>query len=159
MKVRRLAEQDFEKVLKLNNANTPAVSEINMEELQWLVNQSLHSLVVEDSNNLLVGFCIILPPAINYKSDNYRWISEKYGDFEYLDRVVIAEEFRGLGCGRDLYQHWFEKAQAKNLILEVNIRPMNESSILFHEKLGFKVVGEQDTEGGKKRVQYMRFTR
>lgn len=155
MKIRTLEQQDYEKVLKLNNANTPAVSEIDSKELEWLVNKSLHSLVIEDSNNLLVGFSIILPPGIKYKSDNYLWISERYGDFEYLDRVVIAEEFRGLGCGRDLYQYWFEKAQAKNLILEVNIRPMNEASIRFHEKLGFKAVGEQDTTGGKKRVQYM----
>lgn len=155
MKIRTIEQQDYEKVLKLNNANTPAVSEIDLKELEWLVNESLHSLVIEDSNNLLVGFSIILPRGIKYKSDNYLWISERYGDFEYLDRVVIAEEFRGLGCGRDLYQHWFEKAQAKNLILEVNIRPMNEASIRFHEKLGFKAVGEQDTTGGKKRVQYM----
>ena len=40
---------------------------------------------------------------------------------------------------------------------EVNIKPRNERSLIFHEKFGFTPVGEQDTEGGSKRVQLMEY--
>lgn len=38
------------------------------------------------------------------------------------------------------------------LACEVNTRPRNKDSLAFHERLGFKSVGEQDTDGGQKTV-------
>jgi predicted GNAT superfamily acetyltransferase len=32
---------------------------------------------------------------------------------------------------------------------EVNLRPHNPGSFAFHQRLGFAVVGEQDTEAGR----------
>ena len=34
----------------------------------------------------------------------------------------------------------------------MNVRPRNDGSLRFHQRYGFTAVGEQDTEGGAKRV-------
>lgn len=154
MNIRPVTSRDYPALLSLNNANLPAVSELQTEGLEHLHSQALHAWIIEDSH-ALAGFCLILPPSVAYRSDNYTWVSERYDQFEYLDRVVIAEDYRGQGVGRKLYQHWFQCPGQVPLLLEVNIRPMNEGSILFHEKMGFQRVGDQETEGGRKRVQYM----
>ncbi len=154
MNIREVQKSDFDSILSLNNQNTPAVSELDLDGLHNLFNFSLYRLVLFDDHSL-IGFCFILGKGETYTSDNYRWVSENYDNFEYLDRIVIADEYRGKGYGRAFYEFWSEKNSALPQLLEVNIKPMNRDSILFHEKLGFVAVGEQDTEGGKKRVQYM----
>jgi len=35
---------------------------------------------------------------------------------------------------------------------EVNLRPPNEGSMHFHQRLGFRQVAEQESEGGTKTV-------
>jgi predicted GNAT superfamily acetyltransferase len=41
------------------------------------------------------------------------------------------------------------------LFCEVNVRPRNETSLAFHEAIGFREVGQQDTDGGTKRVSLL----
>ena len=41
------------------------------------------------------------------------------------------------------------------LLCEVNVKPRNEGSLRFHHRLGFREVGQQDTEGGAKRVSML----
>ena len=41
------------------------------------------------------------------------------------------------------------------LTCEVNLKPPNDGSILFHEKYGFEQVGTQETDGGEKEVSLM----
>ena len=36
------------------------------------------------------------------------------------------------------------------LFCEVNVRPRNDVSLDFHASLGFREVGQQDTDGGKR---------
>jgi len=38
---------------------------------------------------------------------------------------------------------------------EVNIRPSNEISMLYHERMGFRQIGSQETNGGEKEVAFM----
>jgi predicted GNAT superfamily acetyltransferase len=41
------------------------------------------------------------------------------------------------------------------LFCEVNVRPRNDASLAFHEAIGFREVGQQDTDGGAKRVSLL----
>lgn len=38
------------------------------------------------------------------------------------------------------------------LCVEVDVVPRNDASLRFHERLGFRMLGEQDLGGGAKRV-------
>ena len=96
-----------------------------------------------------------MDPGLDYASENYRWFSERGDSFVYIDRVVVAEEARGTGIGRALYDAVFERAREHGraeVDCEVNVRPENPQSLAFHARLGFEKLGEQETKGGAYRV-------
>ena len=41
------------------------------------------------------------------------------------------------------------------LLCEVNVRPRNDASLHFHHSIGFREVGQQDTDGGAKTVSLL----
>ena len=75
-----------------------------------------------------------------------------------MDRVVVGESSWGQGNGRRFYEALAASGSNQPVMCaEVNIKPRNERSLIFHEKFGFTPVGEQDTEGGSKRVQLLEY--
>jgi uncharacterized protein len=152
MVVRSLDPADHSAVLALNNDAVPAVGALDATQLEHLVEQSSLALAVGGDDGRddgpLAGFCLVLPPGADYGSVNYRWFAERYDDFAYLDRVVIAPASRGHGLGRELYRHVEQATDAAWFCLEVNLRPRNDASLAFHQALGFEQVGEQETDYG-----------
>ncbi len=156
MKIENITEVWYDLIIQLNNENTPAVSKLDTTQLIFLIEHSKYAwMILNQQENDLIGFCLILGEGINYQSMNYQWVSKYRNEFDYLDRVVIAKKFQKMGIGKKLYETWQNKTTSTHLLLEVNIRPKNEASLLFHEKLGFKAVGEQETDKGEKRVRYL----
>jgi predicted GNAT superfamily acetyltransferase len=150
MTVRFLGPADLDRVLAINEGGVPAVGALDVPKLAHLVDQSTIALAatVDDTEEMVAGFCLVLAPGADYASVNYRWFSERYDDFVYLDRVAIAPEFQGRGLGRALYDEVERRTAAKWFTLEVNLQPRNEASLAFHDRLGFVEVGQQDTDYG-----------
>jgi predicted GNAT superfamily acetyltransferase len=151
--VRPLTPADLPRVLELNQGALPAVSPLGLEALERLVAQCSMALGVEAPDGSatageLAGFCLVLEPGADYGSGNYRWFSERYDSFVYLDRVVVDEAHRGQGLGRALYEEVEQLATAPLFTLEVNLRPRNDGSLAFHAALGFTEVGQQETDYG-----------
>ena len=111
-------------------------------------------LVIEKDNEI-VGFMIILQKGLDYESLNYTFFCNNYSNFDYVDRIVISEDYRGQKFGTELYEYLFNHSDKKFITCEVNIRPPNEKSMGFHKSLGFKKIAEQITEGGNKSVAMM----
>ena len=155
MDVRRLHPDDLEACVRLNNDAIPAVSEADVAKMRHLVDESLLSLVAEHEGEV-VGFCVNFGPHADYHSVNYRWFCERYEDFAYLDRIVVAPDARNLGIGAALYAAVESHiAGTPWLFCEVNLRPRNDRSLAFHAAIGFREVGQQDTDGGNKRVSLL----
>jgi hypothetical protein len=151
MPVRLLTPNDLDRALSINESGVPGVGTIEAGQLAHLVDESAIALVatVDDpAGEIVAGFCLVLGPGADYGSVNYRWFSERYDDFVYLDRVAIAPEFQGRGLGRALYDEVERRADAAWFLLEVNLRPRNDGSLAFHERLGFVEVGQQETDYG-----------
>lgn len=149
-------EQDvYDDVLALNEASIPHVNRISREDLQWFVDYAAFVRIVKIDERL-AGFMIGLRPGIDYQSPNYRWFCDNYEDFAYVDRVVVAEWARRRGVAEALYEE-FARSQsgASVMTCEVNIRPPNDGSMHFHERLGFRQVASQEIDGGKKEVALM----
>lgn len=145
-----MTEQDLADVLAINNANTPAVSELSPEKLAHLVDHSLHALVIELHD--IVGFCITFAPGAPYDSLNYQWFCGNYSNFVYLDRIAFNQSAQGLGLGKLLYQHvethMIETGLPHPLCCEVNIEPPNPGSLRFHQSIGFNEVGQRGDANG-----------
>jgi hypothetical protein len=139
---------ELERILAINQAEVPAVGDLDLERLAHLVDQSALALAACDDDGAVVGFCLVLAPGADYGSVNYRWFSERYDDFAYLDRVAVAPEHQRRGIGRLLYEAVEAATDAPWFTLEVNLRPRNDTSLAFHDRLGFTEVGQQETPYG-----------
>lgn len=154
MNIRFAIEKDLPAVLKLNTAALPHVSDVKLSDMRRFLKQADPFLVVEEGKEL-AGFMIVLQQGLKYESLNYAFFCNNYSDFDYVDRIVISEKFRGQKFGTALYKHLFATSEKKIITCEVNIKPPNPDSLAFHNMLGFKKVAEQVTENGKKSVAMM----
>lgn len=154
MQVRDASTADVEAVLALNNAAVPNVNAIERGDLERIVALACYHKVVTDPEGV-AAFVICMPSGGAYWSENYRWFTQRYDSFLYLDRVVVAERVRGQGVGTLLYDdmHAFARTQWPRVALEVNLAPPNPGSVRFHERLGYERVGDRSYgDGGEHAV-------
>jgi predicted GNAT superfamily acetyltransferase len=102
-----------------------------------------------DVDQTLVGYCLMMKPGLPYGSTNYQWFCDKCDDFIYLDRVAFTESHQGKGYGSLLYNEVESRSTAPLFTLEVNLKPRNDGSLRFHERLGFVEVGQHVSGSGK----------
>ena len=98
--------------------------------------------------------------GLGYESLNYRWLSERYDRFAYIDRIAVAEAARGRRIGEALYTAAIEAFAGNRpvLLAEVNLEPPNPGSLRFHKRLGFREVGERWEADRSKGVVYLERT-
>ncbi|MDZ7807867.1 MAG: GNAT family N-acetyltransferase [Gracilimonas sp.] len=154
MKIRLARKSDLPKILEFNEAALPHVSKVQLADMDRFLEQADPFLVIE-SDSELAGFMIVLQSGLDYSSLNYAFFNNHFDNFDYVDRIVIAEAFRGKKLGTSLYNHLFENTDKKYVTCEVNIKPPNPASLAFHNKLGFNKVAEQVTEKGQKSVSML----
>lgn len=156
VRIRPFAAHDVEHALALNNANVPELNELDAPEVARLAALAEAALVAEVDGSF-AGFCWVIGPAQPYGSLNYGWFSRQYEEFVYLDRIAVLPDFRRYGIGRSFYETLVEQFRGTwpVLLCEVNLRPRNDASLRFHHSIGFREVGQQETDGGKKTVSLL----
>ncbi len=147
---------DFAAIQALNEDAVPHVNSLASGALSNLIAQACY-LKVAVMGGEVAGFLLAVGEGQDYASLNYRWFSENCEDFIYIDRIVVADAFRGRGIAKALYRDigGITVNGAQWLACEVNLSPPNPESLSFHHKFGFYEVGQQDTENGKKRVSLL----
>jgi len=140
----------------LNQGALPAVSNITINDFTQFLEMADYFRVIKVKDNI-AGFLIALTPGKDYHSPNYKWFEKKYSQFMYIDRIVIDPSFQSKGLGRAFYDDLkiFSQRYTPIITCEVNLKPKNEGSLLFHKKYGFEQMGTQETDGGKKEVSLM----
>jgi predicted GNAT superfamily acetyltransferase len=151
--IRDVAAQDLDTVLSLNQSEVPHVGSIDIEQVHWFA-ANAHYFRVALKDDRIAAYLIGLRPGTSYASPNYLWFCDRYADFAYVDRVAVAEFGRRIGLASRLYNDFAASMPETVAVMtcEVNLRPANESSMRFHQQLGFRQVGSQTTEGGSKEV-------
>ena len=148
--VRDIETADLPRVLEINNANTPGVSELTLTELEIDLENSLHALAIENEQGEVCAFCITFDPGAPDAGDNHRWFAERYKSFVYLDRIAIDSNHQNRGLGALLYQaveqHMQNSAEHPLLCCEVNLEPPNPGSLRFHKRIGFTEVGRHSPQ-------------
>jgi putative hydrolase of HD superfamily len=161
IRLRPATPHDLAVVLPMNNAAVPAVSRLDAAALASLADQSRWFTVAERRGELVAFLIGLHGPGLAYESLNYRAFCRQYPEgFLYVDRVVVNADHRNAGLGALLYEAFAEFGRADGapvLTAEVNVRPRNDGSLRFHRRFGFRPVGEQDTDDGAKRVQFLAY--
>ena len=150
--VRNIETADLPRVLAINNANTPGVSELTMIELATDLKNSLHALVIDNEHGEVCAFCITFDPNAPDAGSNHQWFAERYKSFVYLDRIAIDSNHQNRGLGALLYQsveqRMLNSAEHSLLCCEVNLEPPNPGSLRFHKRIGFTEVGQHSPQQG-----------
>ncbi|MAI03070.1 MAG: GNAT family acetyltransferase [Gammaproteobacteria bacterium] len=146
----------LEDVYTLNQDLIPMVGSLNSSsELKNLIDESSNSFYIEKKGKL-AAFIVCFREKSEYRSLNYRHFDHKYEKFLYIDRVGVRKTHRNKGIGAYLYEHIFNINEENKLPIcaEVNIKPRNEISLRFHEKMGFKETSERTINSNYK-VKYV----
>ena len=146
--IRDAVADDHAAILEMNNLAVPAVNPHDAESLVELLEMADRTWVVDDDGTL-GGLLVAFAPGAGYGSKNYTWLSERYDNFGYVDRIVVAQTHRRLGLAGRLYAALADHAAAQGrdrLLCEVNVEPPNPQSIAFHEADGWQAI--QDREHG-----------
>ena len=150
--IRNIEIADSARVLEINNANTPGVSELTMSELETDIENCLHALAIDNEHGEVCAFCITFAPNAPDAGVNHQWFAERYESFVYLDRIAIDSTHQHLGLGALLYQaveqRMLKSAEHTLLCCEVNLEPPNPGSLRFHKRIGFSECGVETTAPG-----------
>jgi len=151
--VRDVLVHELDAILALNNAAGATILPLDGQGIARLAENASY-LRVAESDGQIAGFLLALREGAAYDSPNYRWFSERYPEFVYIDRIVIARPFRRLGLGRVFYADVTSYAEVRVPVLtcEVFLEPRDDISVLFHGTYGFQEVGQQTMPGVNRRV-------
>ena len=148
--VRNIEIADVARVLEINNANTPGVSQLTLSELETDITNCLHALAIDNEYGEVCAFCITFAPDAPDAGVNHRWFADRFESFVYLDRIAIDPTYQNLGLGVLLYQsveqQMIASAQHSLLCCEVNLEPPNPGSLRFHHRIGFTEVGQHSPQ-------------
>lgn len=151
--IRDVREHELDSVLALNNAAGPTILPLDCARIRWFYDNADYFRVAEASGHL-AGFLIALREDADYDSPNFRWFRAHYERFAYIDRIVVARPYRGLGLGRLFYADVTSYAETRSPVLtcEVFLEPRDDVSLLFHGTSGFAEVGQQVMPANERRV-------
>ena len=151
-----LKEDQVNGMHSLNQENIPEVGDVSdLVDFQLLLDFSEHILCFKDKG-AVIGFVLCMREGQSYQSENYKYLTSRFSNFLYIDRIAIKKEYRRRGLGEKIYLELVSIAEKLGLdiLCEVNTRPRNDASLLFHEKMGFEEIGTNDFE--KNSVMYLR---
>ena len=154
--IRDVREHELDSILALNNAAGSTILPLDATSVRKFYAEAAYFRVAAAEDHI-AGFLIGLRDNADYASDNYRWFSEHYPQFLYIDRIVIARPYRGLGRGRVFYADVtsFAEVRVPLLACEVFLEPRDDVAVLFHGTYGFREVGQQTMASVGRRVSLL----
>ena len=146
--IRDVREHELDLVLALNNAAGPGILPMDAGKLRFFWENADYFRVAEKDGHL-AGFLVALSQDAPHDSPNFLWFRERYPEFLYVDRIVIASTRRGAGVGRVFYGdvQSFAEVRVPRLAAEVFLEGSSHPALLFHGSFGFREVGQHVMPG------------
>ena len=141
--IRTLRTTDLELIHKWNQSTVPKVNSLTFEEFRLQSVNCTYSYIQCSTDSMPVGFIFLYDEKTEYDSLNYLYFKSRYQKFLYVDRIIIAGEHQKKGYGQQLYDFVIDTHNPDIFCCEVNITPPNRQSLSFHQKYGFKEIGQQ----------------
>lgn len=156
LSIRDVLPHDLDSVLALNNAAGATILPLDSASLRAMYSQASYFRLAEVDGHV-AGFLPAMREDATYDSPNFRWFRERNPAFVYIDRIIIAKPYRGLGLGRVFYADVTSYAETRVPLLacEVFLEPRDDVSVLFHGTYGFQEVGQQTMPSNGRRVSLL----
>lgn len=130
--IRQCIDSDFQPVVKLLGQLWPDKT-LNQEKLRQVFTRGLacesHNYICATVQDKIIGFASL-------KIKNSLW---EQGNLGYIDELVVDQEYRGKGIGRELLEHVVEMAREKGCgRIELDAAFYRKASHRFYEKNNFE---------------------
>ena len=155
--IRPFRDADLPALYEINQASVPGVgSEASADGLKRWIDLSVCFVAVDEDDRPFGFLTLIEAGTLAYDSANLRWCEANCEDFIYVDRIAVAATARGQRIGQALYEAAFAHSAGRygQITCEINRLPPNPGSQRFHERLGFRQIGERAYDEGRKAVYY-----
>lgn len=149
MILRDATKSDWPTILRLNEDSVHFLSPMDEAKLAKWSAASSYLRVVEEGG-AIAAFLLAFRKGDDYAGVNFAWFGARYDDFLYVDRIVVAPDFRGRKLAERFYDDLDAFARERGIpriTCEVNIEPPNPVSLRFHDKRGFQEVGREGYAG------------
>ena len=147
--IRDVREHELDSVLALNNTAGPAILPLDADRVRSFFDSAEYFRVAQ-RDGAMAGFLIGFGSGSAHLSENFAWFRDRYPDFFYIDRIVVASRRRGGGVGRALYAdvQSFAELRYPHLACEVFLEQEADPALLFHGSFGFREVGQHVMRAG-----------
>jgi uncharacterized protein len=154
--IRDVQEHDLDAVLALNNAAGEGILPMDAAQVRHFMAMADYFRVAEVDGHL-AGFLIAVREDADHDSPNFLWFRERYEQFVYIDRIVVASSHRRHGLGRVFYCDVQSYAEVRVPVLtcEVFLEPREDAILLFHGTYGFHEAGQQVMPGTGRRASML----
>lgn len=151
IRLRDATGNDLDAILDLNRMAGVSVAAIDRSALTGCFASAAYFRVAEIDGGL-AAFLIGTDQAGCDGNAGFRWFQQRHPAFLYIDRIVVAEPFRGHGLGRVLYTDLISFAEVRVPVLgcQVSLEPRDQASLLFHASLGFQEVAQLAGPDGRR---------
>jgi uncharacterized protein len=149
--IRPAQDQDFERIIMINQAGWPGVSPLALAELA-AIRADAPLFEVAEIGRELTGYVIAYVDTDIYDGEEFSWFKRHFARFLYIDQIAVALSARRAGVGARMYQLLQQHAreeQLTSLTCEVNLEPLNLVSLAFHSRQRFVEVGTLATSDGR----------
>jgi hypothetical protein len=116
-----LSAEDADRILYLNNEHAVETSLLDLTAAERLLAMCFYAKCVSPG---MRGFLLALDQDAAYDNQNFHWFRRRFERFVYIDRVIVAQDARGQGLARLMYEDLFAEAKAAGhvrVVCEVNI--------------------------------------
>ncbi len=154
--IRDVREHELDLVVAINNSAGPSILPMDAEKVRFFWEHADYFRVLEQ-DDVVTGFLVGFSDQAPHDSPNFRWFRERYDNFLYIDRIVIAAPRRGGGRGRAFYADTMSFAEPRwaKLCCEVFLGIGYDPALLFHGSFGFREVGQQTMDGTELRASML----
>ena len=133
------------------------VSDFQEADYRDFLRRANHFYIVLENENVC-GFVLAYS---NDRIQENEWlnlrIQSRHSDpFIVIKQICIRPDLIGTGLATLLYQHLFNQTQGCPLFTAIVLEPLNNRSVVFHEKRGFKKVFQITPPDGMLRGVWMR---
>ena len=115
-----LKEDQVNGMHSLNQENIPEVGDVSdLVDFQLLLDFSEHILCFKDKG-VVIGFVLCMREGQSYQSENYKYLTSRFSNFLYIDRIAIKKEYRRRGLGEKIYLELVSIAEKLGLDIYIN---------------------------------------